>query len=66
MSRGKDGGGEGREVDRRTFLDLGFLHFVVEGLLEVSFVTVGQLVNVGLRLSLIHCHAVFGRKKDPM
>ncbi len=33
--------GEGsREGDWRTFLDLGFLHLVVEGLLQVSFVVV--------------------------
>ena len=47
-------GNEGGIVDRRTFLDLGFLHFIVDGLLEVSFVTVRKSVNVDLRLSLIH------------
>lgn len=52
-------GGKGEKVDRRTFLDLGFLHLVVDGLLEVSFVAVGEFVNVDLRLSLVHRQGVW-------
>lgn len=48
-----------RQVDWRTFLDLSFLHLVVDGLLEVSFVTVGKSVDVDLRLPLIHLHFVW-------
>ena len=47
-------GDEGGILDGRTFLDLGFLHLVVDRLLEVSFVTVGKSVDIELRLSLIH------------
>lgn len=48
------GVGECGEVEWRTFLDLSFLHLVVDRLLEVSFVTIRKSVNVDLRLSLIH------------
>lgn len=44
------------EVDWRTFLDLNFLHLIIDRLLEVSSVTVRESNNVGLRLSLIHRH----------
>ena len=55
MSELREGAhGEGGEVDWRTFLDLSFLHLVVDRLLELSFVIVRQSVNVDLRLSLIH------------
>lgn len=59
MERGRGRERERGELGWRTFLDLGFLHLVVDGLLEVSFVTVRQPVNVDLRLSLIHRYCVW-------
>ena len=38
----------------RTFLDLGLLHLVVEGLLQVELVAVGELVEVDLEALLVH------------
>ena len=53
------GVGEGGEVEWRTFLDLSFLHLVVDRLLQVSFVTIRKSVNIDLRLSLIHRRCVW-------
>lgn len=52
---------EGGEVDWRTFLDLSFLHLIVDRLLELSFVIIRESVNVDLRLSLIHRQFFFAR-----
>ena len=52
VSKGKEG-----ELAGRTFLDLGFLHLVVDGLLQVALVAVGESVDVDLRLALVHCRA---------
>ena len=50
------GGKEGR-LAGRTFLDLGFLHLVVDGLLQLALVAVGESVDVDLRLALVHRRA---------
>ena len=55
--KGRERGLEKR--NRRTFLDLGFLHLVVEGLLQVSLVVVGEFVKVDLHLLLIHGRCVW-------
>lgn len=50
-------GGRRGGLAGRTFLDLGFLHLVVDGLLQVALVAVGEPVDVDLRLALVHCRA---------
>ena len=59
-SEGEFWGGKKKKETGRTFLDLGFLHLVVDGLLELSLVAVGESVDVDLRLPLIHPQCNFG------
>ena len=63
---GRKGGGEGDLGQRRTFLDLGLLHLVVERLLQLELVAFGELVEFDLEPLLVHgalnllCGNVFG------
>ena len=61
----RSGGGKGRNGGKtggRTFLDLGLLHFVAEGLLELALVGVGELCGVylGGLVEGVHDCLVFG------